>query len=106
MQYIGPPFVYSFNEIGTGCGAIARKAIASVNGIPYWMGPSQFYTFSANGVQPLPCSVWDVVFQNLDQTNLYKIRVAVNSRFGEIQWFYPSLSGGGENDSYVKYNTC
>ena len=104
MQYIGPPYVYSFNEIGTGCGLIARKAAAAVNGIYYWMGPSQFYTLGGGGVLPLPCPVWDVVFQNLNQANLSKIRVAVNSRFGEIQWFYPSANGTGEVDSYVKYN--
>ena len=104
MQYIGPPYVYSFNEVGTGCGLIARKAAASVNGIIYWMGPSQFYTLGGEGVLPLPCPVWDVVFQNLNQSNLTNIRVAVNSRFGEIQWFYPSANGTGEVDSYVKYN--
>jgi len=104
MQYIGPPFVYSFNEIGTGCGLIARKAVAFFNGIGYWMGYSQMYRLSANGVEPMPCSVWDVVFQNIDRANVRKIRVAVNSLFGEIQWFYPSLVGGGEVDSYVKFN--
>ena len=111
MQYIGPPYVYSFNEIGTGCGLIARKAAASVGGIYYWMGPSQFFSLSANGVQPVPCPVWDVVYQNLNlgtDTNgipyTQRIRVAVNSRFGEIQWFYPSANGTGEIDSYVKYN--
>ena len=110
MQYIGPPLVYGFNQIGKGCGMIGRKAAGVVNGIPYWMGSSQFYSFSANGVQPVPCSVWDVIFQNLnlgDDTHLpldLKIRCAVNSRFGEIQWFYPSASGSGEVDSYVKYN--
>jgi hypothetical protein len=105
MQYIGTPYVYSFNEIGTGCGGISRKCLAFVNGIAYWMGPSQFYTLSSSGVQPIPCPVWDVIFQNLDQSNVQKIRVAVNSRFGEIQWFYPSVSGGtGEVDSYIKFN--
>lgn len=104
MQYIGPPYVYSFNEIGTGCGLIARKAAASVNGVYYWMGPSQFYSLSSSGVQPIPCSIWDFVFQNLDTANLSKIRVAVNSRFGEIQWFFPSSNGGGEVDSYAKFN--
>lgn len=105
MQYIGPPYVYSFNEVGTGCGLIGRKAAASMNGIYYWMGPSQFFTLGGDGVLSLPCPVWDVVYQNLDQDNLQKIRVAVNSRFGEIQWFYPSITGGtGEIDSYVKYN--
>jgi hypothetical protein len=105
MQYIGPPYVYGFNEIGTGCGLIGRKAAASVNGINYWMGPNQFFTLTGSGVETLPCAVWDVVYQNLDQNNLQKIRSAVNSQFSEVQWFYPSLSGGGENDSYVKYNT-
>ena len=112
MQYIGPPYVYSFNQIGTGCGLIARKAAASVNGIYYWMGPSQFFTAGGEGVLTLPCPVWDAVFQNLytaidpatGVTCTQKIRVAVNSLFGEIQWFYPSASGGGEVDSYVKYN--
>lgn len=104
MQYIGPPYVYSFNEIGTGCGLIGRKALAFANGVGYWMGWSQFFTLSANGVQPLLCSVWDKVFQNLDRNNTQKIRIAVNSLFNEIQWFFPSLTGGGEVDSYVKYN--
>jgi hypothetical protein len=106
MQYIGPPFIYSFNEIGTGCGLIGRKAGTSMNGIYYWMGPQQFYTLGSGGVLPLPCPVWDVVFQNLNTSALAlsKIRVAVNSRFGEIQWFYPSANGTGEVDSYVKYN--
>jgi hypothetical protein len=104
MQYIGPPFIYSFNEIGSGCGLIARKAAAFWNGIGYWMGPSQFFTLSSAGVQPLYCSVWDQVFQNLttNPTKLHKIRVAVNSLFGEITWYYPSANSG-ENDSYVKY---
>lgn len=104
MQYIGPPYVYSFNEIGSGCGLIGIKAAASINGLIFWMGLSQFFSLSAEGVQPVPCSVWDVVFQNLDLSNVDKIRAAVNSLFNEITWYYPSLNGGGEVDSYVKLN--
>ena len=104
MQYVGPPFVYSFNELGTGCGLISQKAAASIAGGVYWMGPSQFYKLSGEGVVPVTCPVWDVIFQDLDQTNLRKIRVAVNSRFGEITWFYPTMSNGGEINAYVKYN--
>lgn len=106
MQYIGPPFIYSFNEIGSGCGLIAKKAAGFLNGVGFWMGFSQFYTLGGQGVLPLPCPVWDTIFQNLDQNNLTKIRIAINSRFGEIAWYYPSVTGGtGEVDSYVKYNT-
>jgi hypothetical protein len=104
MQYVGPPFVYQFNEIGTGCGLIGRRAAASVNGIVYWMGQSQFFKLAGSGVEPIRCPVWDVIFQDLDTTNLDKIRVAPNSRFGEISWFYPTYGNGGEVSHYVKYN--
>jgi hypothetical protein len=104
MQYIGPPYVYSFNEIGNGCGLIYHKAAASMNGVIYWMSQSQFFKLSGSGVEPIPCPVWDVIFQDLDTDNLDKIRIAPNSRFGEISWFYPTYSNGGEVSHYVKYN--
>ena len=104
MQYAGPPYVYQFNELGTGCGLIGRKAAGSMSGAVYWMGQSQFYRLSGNGVEPIRCPVWDVIFQDLDTTNLDKIRFAANSRFGEIAWYYPTNSNGGEINAYVKYN--
>jgi hypothetical protein len=106
MQYVGQPFVYSFNEVGTGCGLISRKAAASINGIVFWMGPSNFYSLTGNGVTPVPCPVWDVIFQDLDTANVDKIRVAVNSRFSEITWYYPTMSNGGEVSHYVKLNVA
>lgn len=106
MQYIGPPYIYSFNEIGTGCGLISKKAAASINGVVYWMGPSQFFSLTGNGVTPVFCPIWDVIFQDLDQTpeNLKKIRTAVNSRFNEITWYYPTISNSGEVNAYAKFN--
>ena len=104
MQYSGLPYVYQFNELGTGCGLIGRKAAGAMNGIVYWMGQSQFFRLAGTGVEPIRCPVWDVVFQDLDTTNLDKIRIAPNSRFGEITWYYPTVSNGGEVSHYVKYN--
>jgi hypothetical protein len=105
MQYIGTPLVYSFNKIASGVGAISSKAVGSLNNAIFWMSPSQFNMLSAQGVVSIPCSVWDVVFQNLNTNYLANIRCAPNSLFNEVWWFYPSsASGSGENDSYVKYN--
>jgi hypothetical protein len=104
MQYAGPPYVYQFNELGNGCGLIGRKAATSINGVAYWMGQSQFFRLSGNGVEPIRCPIWDVVFQDLDTTNLDRIRVAANSRFGEITWYFPTYGNSGENEGYVKYN--
>lgn len=104
MQYVGAPYVYQFNELGNGCGLIGRKAAAAMGGIVYWMGQSQFYRLANGGVEPIRCPIWDVIFQDLDTTNLDKIRIAPNSRFGEIAWYYPTNSNGGEVSHYVKYN--
>jgi hypothetical protein len=57
---------------------------------------------SQGGVVPLPCTVWDRIFQNLSTANQTKVKCAVNSTFNEITWFYPSAASMGENDSYVK----
>lgn len=88
----------------TGCGLIGRKAAASINGAVYWMGPSQFFKLGDGGVEPVPCPIWDVIFQDIDTSHANRIRVAVNSRFGEITWYYPTLSSGGEVNAYAKYN--
>ena len=105
MQYINLPLVYSFNEIGAGCGLIGRKAMGTLGGVVYWMSQSQFYVLAGGGVQSLPCPVWDVIFQDIDTDYVGNIRCAPNSRFGEISWFYPTIGSNGVPTKYVKYNT-
>ena len=112
MQYIGPPLVYGFNKIGSNCGAISRKCVGQLGNVIYWMSQKQFFVNAGDGPKPLPCPVWDVVFQNLksglDSNGIpytEHIRCAINSQFNEVMWFYPSANSTGENDSYVKYNT-
>jgi hypothetical protein len=105
MQYISQPYIYSFNEIGNGCGLIAQKAATSLNGTVYWMSHRQFFQLSGGGVQPIPCPIWDIVFQSIDRRFYDKIRIAPNSMFSEVSWFFTSVnSPNQENDSYVKFN--
>lgn len=105
MQYISQPFIYSFNEIGTGCGLVGRKAAATMSGVVYWMSQSQFFQLSGGGPEPIQCPVWDVIFQDIDTANWQNVRCAPNSRFGEVSWFYPTIGSGGVPTKYVKYNT-
>lgn len=104
MQYVGAPDVYQLTEIGNGCGLISRKAATSMNGAIYWMSQSQFFRLAGSGVEPITCPIWDVIFQDIDMSNADKIRIAPNSRFGEVSWFYPTTSSNGEIAKYVKYN--
>jgi hypothetical protein len=106
MDYIGPPLVYGFNKIAGNCGLIAKHAVAQLSGNVYWMGKSNFFAMTGNGVSPIPCSVWDYCFQNLDTANQTKCVAASNTPFNEVLFFFPSASGGtGEPDRYVKLNT-
>jgi hypothetical protein len=66
------------------------------------MSNNNFFTLGASGVTPLPCSVWDQVFQNINTSYQSKVRVAINSPFNEVMWLYPSSNSTGECDSYVK----
>lgn len=105
MQYLGFPLVFGFNKIGSSCGLVSAHAAAQLGGIVYWMSKSNFYAITGNGAAPIPCPVWDQVFQDLDMDNIDKCCAAPNTVFNEIWWFYPSRSGGtGQNDSYVKLN--
>jgi len=104
MQYVNLPDVYNFNEIAVGCGLIGKKAMAVLNNVVFWMGQSQFFMYAGDGVRDLPCTVWDFVFQELDTTQVDRIRAAPNSRFNEISWFFPTQSSGGEINAYVKYS--
>lgn len=102
-QYIGPKFIYSFNEIATGCGLIASRAWGILGGITYWMSEQGFKGYAGGGVQELQCDVWDKIFPILDKGQVEKITCCPNSTFNEITWEFPSTSGDGECDMYVKY---
>jgi hypothetical protein len=102
MQYIGGIDIFNFTKIGNGCGWIGQHAAGILGGNIYWCGINNFWTAGANGVQILPCTVWDIIFQNLSVANQGKVKCAVNSAFNEISWFYPSAASTGENDSYVR----
>lgn len=102
MYYQQLPFVFGFNKISSGCGLIAARAIAVLGSAVVWMGMRRFFILTGAGVQELPCSVWDFIFDNLNLAQVDKITAAPNSERGEIAFHFPSASGTGEIDSYVK----
>jgi len=101
-QYQGPPFVYGFERIATGCGVISAQAVAAVESVAYWWSPSGFFMYDGF-VRPLKCEVLDYVTSNLSNVQKSKVYAVANNAFGEVWWFYPSATND-ENDSYVVYN--
>ena len=105
MNYQGPPFVFGFNQIGAGAGAVSSHAAMQLRGNVFWMGFSNFYYMAGGAVNVLPCPVWDFVFQNLNTAFQQNVRAMPNTNFNEAGWLFPSnASVSGENDCYVKFN--
>jgi hypothetical protein len=102
-RYQGPPYVYGFERVGTSCGLIGHKAVASVDAGVIWMGAHGFHSYSGGAVQDLPSEVSDYVFTSINRDQLTKISAVVNSKWREIWWFYPS-GDSTECDRYVAYD--
>jgi len=100
--YIGAPFVYAFDRVGTGCGVISKQSVASTDNACIWMSRSGFWIYDGV-VKPLPCDVGDFVLNDVNYAQESKIYCVHNSAFGEVWWFYPSGSST-EVDAYVSYN--
>jgi len=67
-----------------------------------WMGQKGFHIYDGY-VKPLPCEVYDYVFNNINTTQLSKVYAVNNSQYNEVWWFYPSAASN-ENDSYVVWD--
>jgi hypothetical protein len=72
------------------------------SGVVFWASTSNFFMLGPQGVQVLPCTVWDFFFQQLDLNNSSKVRCSSNSAFNEVTWYFPIQGGSGENQAYVK----
>ncbi len=105
MNFVGFPNAYGFNKIGAGAGACGRHSVQQLRGGVYWMGRSNFYRYAGNGVEVIPCPVWDFVFQNLNTDFIENVRAMPNTAFNEVGYQFPSTASvSGENDSFVIQN--
>ncbi len=105
MTYIGAPFVYSFNRVGTNCGIVAQNAACVLDTGAYWMGNHGFFRYDGY-VKPIDCDVQDYVFNSFNNTYRDFVWCAPNPQFGEVTWYYPSAAATAMNpcDRYVTYN--
>lgn len=102
MQYVGPPYTFGFQQLGTNCGCSGPHAAVDVNGLAFWMGTEAFYAFDGT-VKKMPCTVQDYVFKDINLTQGYKFTAGVNSQFNEVTWWYCSANSDFI-DRFVTYN--
>jgi len=102
MQFVGPPFTFSFKQIGTNCGTLSAHSAVEAENVVYWMSDGAFYLFDGV-VKEIPCSVQDYVFQDINTDEHSIIYAGVNLDFSEVNWFYASGSSTAI-DRIVTYN--
>ena len=102
MQYLGPPYVWSFQIMGDNISIAGPNAIATANNITYWMGTDKFYMYSGR-VQTLPCTLREYVYNDINLDQSYQFMSGTNEGYNEVWWQYCS-SGSNVIDRYVIYN--
>lgn len=102
MQYAGPPFVWNFNILADNISIAGPNAMATVNGVVYWMGVDKFYMY-AGRVETLPSSLREFVFTDINTSQLFQVVAGTNEGYNEVWWHYCSADSN-INDRYVIFN--
>jgi hypothetical protein len=102
MRFVGTPFTFAYEQVGTNCGLIGMNAAVEVDGAAYWMSDNGFFRFTGK-LESMDCLVEDYVYDELNKTSNQLIYCGLNNLFGEIMWFYPT-STSNVNDRAVFYS--
>jgi hypothetical protein len=102
MQYLGPPFVYGFTLLADNISIVSPNAMATANGVVYWMGVDKFYSYSGR-VETLPCSVRTYIFNDINRDQEAQFNAGTNEGYSEVWWNYCSKNSE-VIDRYVIFN--
>lgn len=102
MQYVGPPYVWSFNILMDNISIMSPNSAVTINNVTYWMGVDKFYMYSGR-VETLPCSLRQYIFNDINKDQAFQVFAGSNEGYNEVWWFYCS-NGSNVVDRYVIYN--
>lgn len=102
MQYIGVPYVWSFNILGDNISIMSMNAIATANNLVFWMGIDKFYVYTGR-VETLPCTLRQYVFGDINLEQQTQFFAGTNEGYHEVWWFYCSKNSA-TIDRYVIFN--
>ena len=102
MQYLGPPYVWGFQILGSNTSIAGPNAAATAANITYWMGLDKFYMYSGR-VETLYCPLRQYIFGDINLQQQYQFFASTNEGYNEIWWFYCSANSTVV-DRYVIYN--
>jgi hypothetical protein len=105
MTYSGYPYTFSITKQGSNCGLIGKHAVAQLSGSVYWLSRNNIFSLAGGGVNPIPCPVWDLLFQDLNLSYANLCWVGTNSLFYEVIYAFSSIIDNLPYPTrYVKHN--
>jgi len=102
MRFVGAPFTFAYEQVGTNCGLIGKNARVEVDGAGYWMSDNGFFRYTGQ-LESMDCLVEDYVYDDINTTSNQLINCGLNNLFGEVIWFYCTESSNVIN-RMVSYN--
>lgn len=102
LQYLGTTDVFGLQTYAENISIISPRAVTNAKDVVYWMGRGQFYVYTGR-VEPLPCTMQEHVFSDINYTQVDQIFSASNEAHHEVWWFYPSAQSP-RVDKYVVFN--
>ena len=91
MRFVGTPFTFAYEQVGTNCGLIGKNAAVEVDGAAYWMSDNGFFRYTGK-LESMDCLVEDFVYDDLNTTSNQLVYAGINNLFGEVTWFYPTAN--------------
>jgi hypothetical protein len=102
VQFTGAPYVFGTALLADNVRIAGPNVAISVNDLVFWMGQENFYVYDGR-IQPIPCSVREYVFNNINPQQSFKFFAGSLASQTEVWWYYCS-AGSSEIDRYVVYN--
>jgi len=104
MQYVGFPYVWSFQLLMDNISVMSPNCMVTINNITYWMGTSKFYKYDGT-VHTLPSTLRQYVFDDLNINQAFQVFAGANEGYNEVWWFYVSNESIDNSiDKYVIFN--
>tara|TARA_Y100000004_G_scaffold113852_1_gene127875 strand:+ start:4316 stop:6175 length:1860 start_codon:yes stop_codon:yes gene_type:complete len=102
VSFIGAPYTFGTALLADNIRIAGPNTAISINDVVFWMGQENFYVYDGR-ITPIPCSVRDYVFNDLNRNQSFKFHSGSLASQSEVWWFY-CTADSTEIDRYVVYN--
>jgi len=105
MSYVGSPIVFQFDNISRNLGCYEANSIIQYQGVSFFLSDDGFYSCDGQNIVSIGGEKVDRYFFNdVDESYLYNMSVAVDPFKKLIVWAYPDKWSGGSANKLIIYN--